>query len=255
MADQVFDLTQTGQQVQDIINDASKVKDAGAQTTLTTESILLKDINGNYHKILKSSFTEAIRNTLSDLLVNNDKGTTISRIAAIASGDFGSITPTNLASVLGGSLMNSFLTFKKIVQDSDQTLEVNHAWYRTLEIKRKSSNPFGSYIINVTTLSFKNRQPSPATFLVAHSYFNSSIVQLGQMPQIISPGSPLYKVRLVHKNNTDYFDVSPQVSSNSERWGVYIASLCNTINDVTTVAFTDVTTEDVGSNVIEVTPA
>ena len=101
MADQVFDLTQTGQQVQDIINDASKVKDAGAQTTLTTESILLKDINGNYHKILKSSFTEAIRDTLAGLLVNNDKGTTISRIAAIASGDFGSITPTNLASVLG----------------------------------------------------------------------------------------------------------------------------------------------------------
>ena len=101
MADQVFDLTQTGQQVQDIINDASKVKDAGAQTTLTTESILLKDVNGNYHKILKSSFTEAIRDTLAGLLVNNDKGTTISRIAAIASGDFGSITPTNLASVLG----------------------------------------------------------------------------------------------------------------------------------------------------------
>ena len=101
MADQVFDLTQTGQQVQNIINDASKVKNAGAQTTLTTESVLLKDVNGNYHKILKSSFTEAIRNTLAGLLVNNDKGTTISRIAAIASGDFGSITPTNLASVLG----------------------------------------------------------------------------------------------------------------------------------------------------------
>lgn len=101
MADQVFDLTQTGQQVQDIINDANKVKGAGAQTTLTTESVLLKDVNGNYHKILKSSFTEAIRNTLAGLLVNNDKGTTINRIAAIASGDFGSITPANLASVLG----------------------------------------------------------------------------------------------------------------------------------------------------------
>jgi hypothetical protein len=99
MAD--FDLTQTDAQVQSILNDGQNMQGAGAQTTLTTESVLLKDVNGNYHKILKSSFTEAIRDTLAGLLVNNDKGTTINQIAAIASGDFGSITPTNLASVLG----------------------------------------------------------------------------------------------------------------------------------------------------------
>ena len=100
MAD--FDLTQTDAQVQSILNDGQNMQVAGAQTTLTTESVLLKDVNGNYHKILKSSFTEAIRDTLAGLLVNNDKGTTINQIAAIASGDFGSITPANLASVLGG---------------------------------------------------------------------------------------------------------------------------------------------------------
>ena len=99
MAD--LDLTQTDAQVQSILNDGQNMQGAGAQTTLTTESVLLKDVNGNYHKILKSSFTEAIRDTLAGLLVNNDKGTTISQIAAIASGDFGSITPANLASVLG----------------------------------------------------------------------------------------------------------------------------------------------------------
>ena len=153
--------------------------------------------------------------------------------------------------------MNNFLTFKKIVQGSGETLGVNRAWYRTLEIKRKTDKPFGSYIINVTNLTFSHRPASPATFLVAQSYYYSSIVQLGEMPQTESHGIPLYKVRLVHKNNyTDYLDISPQVGSvDGERWGVYIASLCNTINDVTTVAFTDVTTEDVGSNVIEVTPA
>jgi hypothetical protein len=95
MAD--FDLTQTDAQVQSILNDGQNMQGAGAQTTLTTESVLLKDVNGNYHKILKSSFTEAIRDTLAGLLVNNDKGTTINQIAAIASGDFGSITPANLA--------------------------------------------------------------------------------------------------------------------------------------------------------------
>ena len=96
-----FDLTQTDQQVQNILNDAQGAMGASAQTTLTTEYVMLKDTSGVYHKILKSSFTEAIRDVLAGLLVNNDKGTTINQIAAIASGDFGSITPANLASVLG----------------------------------------------------------------------------------------------------------------------------------------------------------
>lgn len=99
MAD--FNLTQTDQQVQNILNDAQGAMGASAQTTLTTEYVMLKDTSGIYHKILKSSFTEAIRDVLAGLLVNNDKGTTISQIAAIASGDFGSVTPANLASVLG----------------------------------------------------------------------------------------------------------------------------------------------------------
>lgn len=103
MAD--FDLTQTDQQVQNILNDAQGAMGASAQTTLTTEYVMLKDTSGVYHKILKSSFTEAIRDVLAGLLVNNDKGTTINQIAAIASGDFGSITPANLASVLGGGLI------------------------------------------------------------------------------------------------------------------------------------------------------
>jgi hypothetical protein len=101
MAD--FDLTQTDAQVQSILNDAQNAQGAGAQTTLTTDYIMLKDTSGNYHKILKDSFTEACRNVLAGLLVNNDKGTTISQIPAIASGDFGSVTPANLASVLGAA--------------------------------------------------------------------------------------------------------------------------------------------------------
>ena len=104
MAD--FDLTQTDAQVQSILNDAQDAQGAGAQTTLTTDYIMLKDTSGNYHKILKDSFTEACRNVLAGLLVNNDKGTTISQIPAIASGDFGSVTPANLASVLGGQYNN-----------------------------------------------------------------------------------------------------------------------------------------------------
>ena len=106
MAD--FDLTQTDAQVQSILNDAQDAQGAGAQTTLTTDYIMLKDTSGNYHKILKDSFTEACRNVLAGLLVNNDKGTTISQIPAIASGDFGSVTPANLASVLGGQYTHTW---------------------------------------------------------------------------------------------------------------------------------------------------
>lgn len=114
MADQTYNLTQTGAEVQAIINDANGVKGAGATTSLTTDYIMLKDTSGNYHKIQKSSFTEAVRNTLASLLVNNDKGTTINQIPAIASGDFGSVTPANLASVLG-----AFGTTKQLSPNED----------------------------------------------------------------------------------------------------------------------------------------
>lgn len=113
-----YDLTQTGSEVQAILNDANNIKGAGAQTTLTTDYVLLKDTNGQYHKILKDSFTEACRNVLAGLLVNNDKGTTISQIAAIASGDFGSVTPANLASVLG-----AFVTLTASESSTPDTFE------------------------------------------------------------------------------------------------------------------------------------
>ena len=133
MAD--FDLTQTDAQVQSILNDGQNMQGAGAQTTLTTESVLLKDVNGNYHKILKSSFTEAIRDTLAGLLVNNDKGTTINQIAAIASGDFGSITPANLASVLGGTTHHEL--------NGDSTIDLNDF---TTDGIYKSGYAFNNYV-------------------------------------------------------------------------------------------------------------
>lgn len=125
MAD--FDLTQTDAQVQSILNDAQDAMGAGAQTTLTTEYIMLKGTNGRYHKILKDSFTEACRNVLASLLVNNDKGTTISQIAAIASNDFGSVTPANLASVLGGILTN--INAKEISANTSLSSYLNTGFY------------------------------------------------------------------------------------------------------------------------------
>jgi len=76
-----------------------------SQISTTDEYIPLQDTDGNLVKINPASFQEAVRNVLGSLLANNDKGTTISGIPALsgsgASLDFGSVTPANLASVLG----------------------------------------------------------------------------------------------------------------------------------------------------------
>lgn len=76
-----------------------------SQISTTDEYIPLQDTDGNLVKINPASFQEAVRNVLGGLLANNDKGVTISGIPALsgsgASLDFGSVTPANLASVLG----------------------------------------------------------------------------------------------------------------------------------------------------------
>ena len=76
-----------------------------SQISTTTDYIPLQDTDGNLVKINPASFQEAVRNALGSLLANNDKGTTISGVPALsgsgASLDFGSVTPANLASVLG----------------------------------------------------------------------------------------------------------------------------------------------------------
>ena len=86
-----------------------KLADEGTVTTASsTDYVLLEDTNGNYQKISKNSFTEAVRNTLGDLLRTNDKGTSITGVPALSGSgteqspyDFGSISTANLASVLG----------------------------------------------------------------------------------------------------------------------------------------------------------
>lgn len=82
-----------------------------SQISTTDEYIPLQDTDGNLVKINPASFQEAVRNVLGGLLANNDKGVTISGIPALsgsgASLDFGSVTPANLASVLGVENLDS----------------------------------------------------------------------------------------------------------------------------------------------------
>lgn len=77
-----------------------------SQISTSAQYIPLQDTDGNLVKINPASFEEAVRNVLGSLLANNDKGTTISGLPALSGSganlDFGSVTPANLASVLGG---------------------------------------------------------------------------------------------------------------------------------------------------------
>lgn len=96
-----------------------ELKDATAKTasqvSITDQYVPLQDTDGNIVKISPASFQEALRVELGKLLANNDKGTTISGVPALSGSgnslDFGSITPANLASVLGvGKAQFSYVT-------------------------------------------------------------------------------------------------------------------------------------------------
>lgn len=81
-----------------------KLSESASQSTLaSTDAIMLKGTDGTYHEIARDSLVEAVRSVMGGILKNLDKGTTIGALAALGSGDdLGSITPANLASVLGG---------------------------------------------------------------------------------------------------------------------------------------------------------
>ncbi len=110
MGNKVTKLTNEGGspvEIQDFDLDAlaGATAKTASQVSTTAQYVPLQDVDGNLVKINMSSFQEAVRNVLGSLLLNNDKGTTISALPALAGSgssiDFGSITPANLASVLG----------------------------------------------------------------------------------------------------------------------------------------------------------
>lgn len=80
-----------------------RLSESASQSTLaSTDAIMLKGTDGTYHEIARDSLVEAVRSVMGGILKNLDKGTTIGALAALGSGDdLGSITPANLASVLG----------------------------------------------------------------------------------------------------------------------------------------------------------
>lgn len=141
-----------------------KLADTGTKTTaVNTDYVLLEDTSGNYQKIAKNSFTEAVRNTLGDILRNNDKGTSINGVPALGSdNDFGSISTANLASVLG-------------VKDGIKIENVGFTGFGTVGDELNLAtifniNPTGFYTRGLLAISGCQNMENKAAFFVSRGY-------------------------------------------------------------------------------------
>jgi len=79
---------------------------AGASAIANLKFLLVNGDDDGFNTAIKAYIDEAVRSAFGALVDNLDKGTAISRVLATdANHDLGSITPANLASVLGGWFM------------------------------------------------------------------------------------------------------------------------------------------------------
>lgn len=85
------------------LEDAKLAAADSVDEVASTDCVLMKDASGNPVKILKEDFNEAVRDALGSILANSELGASIGRVAALGSSDndFGSISTSDLASVLG----------------------------------------------------------------------------------------------------------------------------------------------------------
>ena len=81
---------------------AERTPVSGAESIANLKFLLANDDTEGFNTAIKAYIDEAIRSALGALVNNLDKGTAISRILATdGNNDLGTITPVNLASVLG----------------------------------------------------------------------------------------------------------------------------------------------------------
>ena len=86
----------------DNIRDKKLVDATSADTVASGDSIVIKTTSGDYVEVDMNSFTEAVKTVLGKIISDNDKGTSISGITVTdGNDDLGSVTPANLASILG----------------------------------------------------------------------------------------------------------------------------------------------------------
>lgn len=89
------------------IQDKDLANRTSQSSIASSDYVLLEDTNGAYHKIAKASFTEAVRGALGSVINSVAKGTDIAKVPVLDSNnDLGMGTLSNLASVLGGIVIN-----------------------------------------------------------------------------------------------------------------------------------------------------
>lgn len=107
----------------DIFVEDVKLAEAGHQTTISDEEIVLKGTDGVMHKIDKSSFSEAVRGVLGPILYNLSKESGITKVLTMSgananAADIGTTTLANLASALGvGGNLNLMLYSQSQITD------------------------------------------------------------------------------------------------------------------------------------------
>ncbi len=148
----------------------SQTAKTASEVSTTAQYIPLQDINGNIVKISMQSMQEALRNVLGSLLINNDKGTSITGIAGLSGSganiDFGSITPANLASLLGAMPYVS----QQNVSNIDSWFTYSLVYFEDT-VPQVGTFPYASNILVMTipfqtTLGFNHR----FTIQIAFSY-------------------------------------------------------------------------------------
>ena len=98
------------------IQDYDLHQQTAVQTVAATDYVMLQDTNGAYHKILRNSLVDAIRDVLGASIGGAALGTDIQKIPALGTNDvLGFGTLANIASVLGG------LRYLKFVTNVDNT--------------------------------------------------------------------------------------------------------------------------------------
>jgi hypothetical protein len=148
--------------------------------------------------------------------------------------------------ILGGMhLLLPCLYVKYVANDGIPS----QGWYRLFQSVSTGGMGVGSYMIHVSS-GYIHHEPSPMTFLLETSFNHHGLFQIGN--KVPSVTAPLKKVRAVQKSKTVYFDINVIAGDN---WYVTIYPLNGETSNINTVGFTNVTSEDVGTNVTEVTPA
>jgi len=101
---------------------AERTPVSGAASIANLKFLLVNDDTEGFNTAIKAYIDEAIRSALGALVNNLDKGTAISRILATdGNSDLGTISPANLASVLG-VLIGGYINGQSI------SFDTSHNW-------------------------------------------------------------------------------------------------------------------------------